>query len=108
MKTNKISGKHSSLIDDAVLLVRYLVKFEEVKKVSPGIIINSIGRKRDNTTRVKLVVRATDIEAKISSNNAIQKLRIYAQGNKDDVVEIVEKFTESNDWGYRVMNTQES
>lgn len=72
----KLSGNHSSLIDTAQKLLRFLDLRTDNLKASPGIIISkrSAGA-RNHKIKIKTVQSGLDLT--VTQNATIQKLRIF-------------------------------
>ena len=91
----KLSGTHSSLIDLATKLVKYLDKKVVDLKVSPGIIIS----KRSATARnqkVKITQSISGLDLTVTQNATIQKLRIF-NSSPEPIVAHIKKFCQDND-----------
>ena len=74
--TNKFGGSHTSLIPAAKIIVSELIKYDVVKKISPGI-ISSYRGKNGRRKNIKISSSKSSILLTVTDNSNNQKIRIY-------------------------------
>jgi hypothetical protein len=70
----KRSGTHSTLIDDAVAVVRVLQALPEVTKISPGFITSGSSR---GAMHIKVLFQKGCLLVRVHGRASVQELRVY-------------------------------
>jgi hypothetical protein len=86
----KLSSPHSTYIDQAKKLLKFLDKNSNVSKISLGIIKPKKSASK-SFTRPKATLTKNHILIKVSSKLAVQEIRIYGK-NLEQILEEIDNF----------------
>ncbi|MEF3692103.1 MAG: DUF2103 domain-containing protein [Candidatus Moraniibacteriota bacterium] len=86
----KRGGKHTTIIDAAVEVVRYLQSLKQVSRVSPGYIRS--GLKGGVKHRIKIIEEQGALLLKVRGGISFQEIRVYTSSPEKVQKIIEEKF----------------
>jgi hypothetical protein len=81
MKSKKLGGSHTTLIEAAEIAVRMVEKIPGVTKISPGFITAGL-RSANGKLRIKITQFKGGLLLSIRGNTAEQEVRVYSQDSK--------------------------
>lgn len=79
----RISGSHTTVIEQSEPVVKFLQKVPNVSKITPGNIDNNAGSGRSGVKRIKIIDKDKCIKIAVSGNSANQDLWVYLKDNDD-------------------------
>jgi len=97
----KISDNHTTVIDDAAPLVKFLHKDPRVRKIVPGKINSECGVSGGGPNRLKIIDQEGCLLLAISGSSSHQEVRVYLkdiENQRQPVTESLEDFARSEEF----------
>lgn len=95
--SNKISGNHSTLINEAVVLVKAAVKIKEVRRVTPGFIQAGISSLRKYPASIKFTSGENYLKILVRGKSSVQEVHIYTS-DVQNVIVLLSKIAEEGEY----------
>jgi hypothetical protein len=77
VKSDKISGNHTTFIEPAAVLARYVVGLDSVRRVTPGVIEAGLKGGQSGPPRIKITMGDGSVKLTIRQNTSVQTVFIY-------------------------------
>jgi hypothetical protein len=77
IRSNKISGNHSTFIEAAIPLIKKVVQYSHIRRVTPGIIKSGLATLRKFPAAIKMTPGDKYIKLVVRAKISIQEIHIY-------------------------------
>ncbi len=90
----RISGSHTTVIEQSEPIVNFLQKVPKVSKITPGNIDNNAGSGRSGVKRIKIIDKDRCIKIAVSGNSSNQDLWVYLESSdyRQKIKTLLERF----------------